>query len=287
MSESPEDALVHSSVVDVADDYHEVVTDAERFSFLPRGIEYQRDSIESLSNFIDDAEETKRDLQLDEEIPGRAANQVLALICMAKAIRYELRMWIELKEENWESAWADFVDAQEYASSAIAADPIAHYCNVKNYQEKLSSIEEFIFPPHQFVSPGMIVNMYECSICGNDYDTCPHLQGIAYNGVFCNRILRDIEATEVSFVDDPKDKKARVRGRHVEDGFRDQMTWEIKQREPEDSNPLVDNPPEYVDEDELEDFLRIEATVMTANDGNDDFSEFRGGSKEGSGDTQE
>lgn len=275
MSESPEDALVHSLVEEVADNYHEIVNDAERFAFLPRSIEYQRDAIGSLSDFIDEAEEIKRDLQIDEEIPGRAANQVLALICMAKAIRYELRMWVRLKEENWESAWTDFVDAQEYASSAIAADPIAHYCNVKKYQEKLRSIESFVFPPQQFVSPGMIVNTYECSICGDDYDTCPHLQGIAYNGVFCSRILRDIEATEVSFVDDPKDKKARVRGHQVEDGFRNQMTWEIEE-DLEGSEQLVGETPDHVDDDEVEDFLRIEATVMTADDGGDDFSEFRG-----------
>ncbi|QRG24097.1 CxxC motif protein [Halorubrum virus Humcor2] len=286
MSESPEDALVHSLVEEVVDSYHETVTDTERFAFLPRGIEYQREAIRSLSDFIDYAEEIKRDLQIDEEIPGRAANQVLALICMAKAVRHELRMWIRLKEENWESAWTDLVDAQEYASSAIAADSIARYCNVKTYQEKLGSIESSIFPPQQFVSPGLIVNTYECSICGEDYDTCPHLQGIAYNGVICSRILRDIEAREVSFVDDPRDKKARVRGHHVEDGFRNQMTWEIEE-DTEGSEHLVDETPDHVDDDEVEDFLRIEAAVMTADDGGDDFSEFREDSEDQSEQNQE
>jgi hypothetical protein len=182
---------------------------------------------------------------------------------MARALRSELQMWIRLKNEEWESAWDSLIDAQEWASSAKSADQISRFCGVDEYKEKLSNHEKFLFPPHQYVSPGMVVNSYECSICGEEYDSCPHLEGVAYNGVFCNRVLRDIEFTEVSLVDEPHDKRARVRGHYVDDGFRNQMTWEVNEDKEQDP---VGEIPDYIDDEEVNDFLQIEATVMAAND---------------------
>lgn len=265
------DSLVNDTVGEVADEYHEVATSAEKFAFLPRGIEYQKEGIDNLDEFLDWASEKFEKAQRnpregigDSDHPGRPANQILMFICMANALKSELKMWTQLKNEEWESAWNSLVDAQEWSSSAKSADPISRFCSVTKYKEKLESHERFLFPPHQYVSPGMVVNLYECSICGEEYNSCPHLEGMAYNGVFCNRVIRDIEITEVSFVDEPHDKKARVRGHYVDEGFRNQMTWEVEDRDSDDDEELVGETPDYIDDEEVEDYLRIEATVMTA-----------------------
>ena len=49
-----------------------------------------------------------------------------------------------------------------------------------------------------------------CSICDLDYDDCAHVIGRPYMGKFCYVTLIGIEAEEVSLVDDPADKDARV-----------------------------------------------------------------------------
>lgn len=270
MTDVPTEPLLNENVVEVAEEYHEVATDAERFAFLPRGIKYQKDGIDDLDEFVEWARGKLKTAQRnpkngikDSDPPGRPANQILMFICMAKALRSELLMWVQLKNKEWESAWDSLVDAQDWVDSAISADSISKLCGVDGYEEKLTSHERFLFPPHQYMSPGMVVNSYECSICGEEYDSCPHLEGIAYNGVFCNRVLRDIELTEVSSVDEPHDKKARIRGHYIEDGFRNQMTWEVN--EDKKADPVAETP-DYIDDKEVDDFLQVEATVMTADD---------------------
>jgi hypothetical protein len=53
MTDIPTKPLLNETVVNVAEEYHEVVTDAERFAFLPRGMEYQRDGVNNLDEFIE------------------------------------------------------------------------------------------------------------------------------------------------------------------------------------------------------------------------------------------
>jgi hypothetical protein len=61
-----------------------------------------------------------------------------------------------------------------------------------------------------FLSPGFIVGSQICSICGQEYDDCDHIKGRLYKRKFCVTELRDLQALEVSFVDDPANKRHRV-----------------------------------------------------------------------------
>jgi hypothetical protein len=69
------------------------------------------------------------------------------------------------------------------------------------------------------------VRKENCSICGQSYKKCPHIVGRAYMGRECHRIIGDVEILEVSLVDSPANKMARVIGFNDNEAFRGWMTW--------------------------------------------------------------
>jgi len=94
---------MNETVEEFLEEYTETVQSCERFTFLPRGIEYQKEAIKDLTELLEKSGQIRIEVikQDDEE----AANQILVLRCMINALRYELKMWIDLKEEAWEKAW--------------------------------------------------------------------------------------------------------------------------------------------------------------------------------------
>ena len=71
----------------------------------------------------------------------------------------------------------------------------------------------------------MIIKYSECSICGKEYGECNHVRGKAYMGKFCSRILKDFEAKDVSFVNEPASKRHRVIAFTDNGVTRDFLTW--------------------------------------------------------------
>lgn len=61
------------------------------------------------------------------------------------------------------------------------------------------------------VSVGCALARSVCSICGEDYGTCGHCKGVAYDGIVCHVDLLDpIDAYEMSFVAVPAQPRAGV-----------------------------------------------------------------------------
>lgn len=256
---------MNETVEEFVEEYTETVQSCEKFSFLPRGAEYQKEAIKDLTELLEKSAQLRMEVikQEDEE----AANQILALRCMINALRYELKMWVDLKETAWDKAWNALVDAQGSARSARSAHEIAVQCNVENYLRKLDMIEKFAFPPQKFNSPGLYVENFLCSICGEDYNECEHIAGEPYWGFFCQRVVDGVLGTrEVSIVDNPEDKKARVTEHITDDGMiRNQLTWKKREMDEEEKENY---------EDRSEDDLIIRGIVMTADDTETDFSEY-------------
>lgn len=252
-------------VEDFVEEYTETVQSCEKFTFLPRGKEYQKEAIKDLSDLLEKSAQIR--IEVIEQGEEEAANQVLALRCMINALRYELKMWVDLKKEAWGTAWNALVDAQDSARSARSAHEITIQCNVKNYLNKLEVIEKFVFPPQTFNSPGLYVENFLCSICGEDYSECEHIAGEAYWGFFCQRVVDGVLGTrEVSIVDNPEDKKARVTEHITDDGMiRDQLTWKKREMDEEEQERYQDRSDE--------DFI-IRGIVMTPDDTETDFSEY-------------
>jgi len=152
---------------------------------------------------------------------------MLSICFVIKRILFELAMWICLKKDNWNDAWDYLVDSRSCGMMAINSSKVAEDLSVKNYLGRLYEVENAVFPPQVYLSPGFLVESFKCSICSDDYEKCNHISGKAYNGEYCQKVVEEaLELREVSVVESPYDKKARAYEHETDDGMiRDRMTW--------------------------------------------------------------
>lgn len=76
-------------------------------------------------------------------------------------------------------------------------------------EERVVSLER-MYPYNVFFSAGAVAKPPKCSICGEVYDSskCSHLAGELYGGIMAGKIIEEIiEVEEVSFVDNPVDRR--------------------------------------------------------------------------------
>lgn len=258
---------MNEKIEEVLSRFEEIIGDAQALTYLTRKKELQEESVTELTDYIDELNSAQKMAIKDRD--EDTANRILAIRCSCRAIRSELRVWLSLKEENWAEAWDHLVDAQDFLQSAQAAHEIMRKPSIQNMQGKYEWIEKFVFPPQAYMSPGLIVTKFTCSICGNDFSECEHRDGLPYWGQICSRIIEDTNVREVSVVDEPEDKKCRIIQFSTDDGYiRNKMTWEKK--EPEE----VPNFPDFEPGEHI--FTGIvmkpdgvyDTTTEPANDGN-------------------
>ncbi|OUJ18899.1 hypothetical protein AMET1_0550 [Methanonatronarchaeum thermophilum] len=230
---------MNERIGDVLSDFEDIISRAQVLTFLPRDSDLQENSVNELKDYI------KR-LNFAQELAVKnkdedMANKILAVRCGCRAIRSELDMWLSLKSEEWIESWGSLVDAQDFLRSAQSAHKMMRKPNIQNMQDKYRWVEKFVFPPQTYLSPGFVVKKFVCSICGEDYEKCDHIEGLPYWGKFCNRIIADIEKVqEISVVEEPKDKGCRIIHFTTEEGLvRNKMTW--KTYDPEE----IQNFPEF------------------------------------------
>lgn len=60
------------------------------------------------------------------------------------------------------------------------------------------------------ISPAIMEEIIECSICGVDPDYCTHITGEVYGGRRCVHIIKKAEIVEMSFVARPANPDARI-----------------------------------------------------------------------------
>jgi hypothetical protein len=60
------------------------------------------------------------------------------------------------------------------------------------------------------LSPEWIVRKWECSICHENLEECPHEVGKRYDNMICEMIARDMEGTGLSVVSVPADPRCRI-----------------------------------------------------------------------------
>jgi len=200
-----------------------ILKESERFCFLTRDEKFQKQSIENL-NLVKTkiSEEKENAISTKDE---KNANILLSAEFVVKALISELNMWIELKNRDYAKAWDLLVEAQSKLRHSSQASADAGF-NFDGYSYKLSLIEKVIFPKPMFMSPGMVIESTKCSICGKNYDECDHLIGKAYMGKLCYQIVDKIkEIREISIVEEPANKHARITN-FTENGItRDIFTW--------------------------------------------------------------
>lgn len=147
---------------------------------------------------------------------GSAANLFLGFEGLTRAIAWELRMWIAMKQHQPHDAWDALVEAQEHACVGLRT-PAGHE-GVAGYIERLHVLEETLFPPLQFSSVGLTYESSTCSICGNPFDSCSHVVGRIYGGRVCAEVeLRGVKVDHAAVVKVPLDKHCYM-AQYTKDG---------------------------------------------------------------------
>lgn len=204
-------------------EFNEVIRECGKFCFMSRGKEFQQEAVKKLTTLNQRATSLKEQMiKVKEE---NSANIILSLENLILAMVNELEMWIALKEDNPNKAWDFLINAQYAIRTAAQAHNIGLELNAERYANKLDLIEKLLFPPLIFFSPGLIIKNAKCSICSKEYGECDHIVGKAYMGKMCHRIIKNMEAKEISIVEEPANKRARILEFTNNGVTRDFMTW--------------------------------------------------------------
>jgi hypothetical protein len=206
--------------------FNKAINELSKFFFMARAKEFQEETIAKLTSLVKEAIALrKQKIKSKEE---NAANTMLCVENILNAAVNELKMWLALKVDDPNTAWDFLISAQRAIRTALQAHDIAKNYNAEAYISKLHALEKLLFPPQKFLSPAVIIERAQCSICGKEYGECTHLLGKAYMGSICCQIIKKIKKTDhVAFVEYPADKHARV-VEITNDGItRDYMTWRI------------------------------------------------------------
>jgi hypothetical protein len=204
--------------------FNKVVEESAVFRFITRDSDLQKEACNKLKGMLAEiaAEKESAIATGDEDY----ANALLGCECAAGALIAEIKMWLLLKEGRPEAAWDELVAAQESLSGAVRAHE--GFRHVDQNIRRLDAIEHLVFPPQVFLSSGMIVRSQICSICGKEYEDCPHVKGRPYMGKFCTVKLIPSKVDHVSMVETPADKRCRIVKFSTEGGYRNRMTWRVE-----------------------------------------------------------
>jgi hypothetical protein len=185
-----------------------------------------------------------------------AANLLLALVFLVRALHGELTMWIALKEDRADFAWDRLVDAQGLVQAALRAHHRLEPA-LSHYLQKLDILQKLLFPPQIFFSIGAVIESIQCSICGEEYGTCRHVIGLPYMGQMCCEVLNDVrDLKECSIVEAPHDKCCRALSREDAGVKTDMLTGRILPCDPADEGNA-----------ELAKHIRVHASILRfAND---------------------
>lgn len=209
-------------------EWNTVLEECHSFAFLVRDSDLQKEACGKLAELLDRIHGLKKAAiasQNEDE-----ANFLLGYECAINCMRAELAMWLKLKANEPDAAWDDLVDAQMAAIDAVRAH--TGFAELENYAQRLHAIKKLIFPEQVFLSVGMTVHRRECSICGQEYGECSHLVGKPYSGEICHTICTRVDLDNIAIVDEPANRKCRIRYFSVPEGKRSRMTWKIEPSQP-------------------------------------------------------
>ncbi len=219
----PNNKKIKMSFEEITLQYKNICDESLNLNFLVRATELQKEQVKKLENFKKQIKAFK--YQAIERKNEFFANSFFHFQCSLNSISSVLNMWVALKEERYQDAWSLLIDAQEYISVALRASD-NHY-GLEEYIKRLEDIEKTIFPGWKlFNSLGIIETCGNCSICGEVFDDCDHLEGLIYIGRLCQRVNRKpIEINHSALVYIPQDKRCIITKLSTEEGrMQDYMT---------------------------------------------------------------
>lgn len=209
---------------DIRSEYFDFIDSCGKFNFFTRSKRIQSEKVVECEHYLKVIKSYKK--QVIGQGVEALANELFHMQCMVNASRSSLLMWIALKEDKFNDAWSDLVDAQEYISIALK---IKDYEGVRNLEKRLQGAEESIFPGWSlYNSPGFVETIGNCSICGELFSLCDHIENQIYMGQLCQRIDRNIvRANHFALVKSPRDRRCIITKISEADGKEiDYFTWD-------------------------------------------------------------
>lgn len=187
-------------------DFRQRLSKAHRYCWFTRGLELQEKQVGKLRKLLVDVQilKTKEIDKANEE----GANYLLGLELICESIIHQLKIYILLKSDQMDKAWDELVEAQMQAERALDLSTEAEF--LKEEIKKIAALETSIYPKMQFCSVGFLTKDSRCSICNSIYGECNHVKGKAYMGRICAEIIEKADLQEVSLVDNPANRHARI-----------------------------------------------------------------------------
>lgn len=220
------------TVTDVINEYNSILDESKKLNYFVRATELQSKQAEILEKFKNRIKSYK--YQAIEHNDETHANLFFHFQCVLNSYISILKMWVALKDHEFESAWALLIDSQEYVYVALRASE--NHFGIDTYLDHLTKIENTIFPGwNVYNSVGAIETAGRCSICGEEYGKCDHLEDFIYMGRLCRRIeRRQVEFNHTAMVEHPRDRRCIIKAISTDDGYmRDYLTWRISDKKVE------------------------------------------------------
>jgi hypothetical protein len=158
------------------------------------------------------------------------ANRAWFLCELSKANQEFITAFSEMKSGEFYSAWRKLETAEIILSNFLKNKfyPLEDF-RIPELAKLVSRWQE-IFPYAVFFSPEMVIKKEVCSICSlevNPWSECTHVTGKVYAGIFCCRIVQDIEFLGISLVHTPVQKYSVPFIRDEEGNIVDQYDYSV------------------------------------------------------------
>lgn len=182
------------------------------------------DARETLRQFLRDLDENPSDPSLGQlatirqsvadakagnaDAPDCLFDDLFVLDCYTDFLESYADLWAKILQRQYSSSWTSLQDAFDSLRLVRRFSSL----DISLFEDQLVELEK-AYPYNVFMSVGMTVEMFECSICGIDIDsiTCKHRRGELYRGKMAVAIARNITNLDhVSLVDDPEDKRCVI-----------------------------------------------------------------------------
>ena len=189
------------------DEFNKMIFIAQKKAYITIGIEIQKEEITIIQNYLIDLSVLKK-----EYVERHLENEANLVYCIENsllALKHELEMLIDIKEDRMANAWNNLVRAQVIYGTVLQNSTFLQETN-ENYLKRLEEYEKLLFPNLYFQSVGGLIRQSHCSICNEKSGECDHIKGKLYYGELCSRIITEMEIEEISLVENPANKHCRI-----------------------------------------------------------------------------
>ena len=156
------------------------------------------------------AKEIKEYKKQNLNAPEIVLNEFFVLGLYIKFLIGYADLWGVIRDQKFNNSWdilQEELDLLRQLKQFSAVNE--EYKHLSFFESQFINLEK-IYPYKYFISPGMIISYYKCSICKLDIDSpdCPHMKGELYGGEMAYAIAEGpAEIGHAAIVENPVDKR--------------------------------------------------------------------------------